>query len=178
MDTYVINTKMIVKAHEIGPDLADYLEMKGHKMCPRCSRPTHDIVNPFKDRVSEYGDFGISKLLGCKGDCSGEPTKWRFGDYSRGDITIKRSVPRKGRGKTVCPKIQPDNYTVSSSSIVCAVGPNSTSVGRALKIGQYVKEEKSPCRVKMTVYNSDGTVAETYIAVGKGAKVKIPGYNC
>lgn len=176
MSKYSFKMKMTAAAHEIGPDLAKYLEKEGHKMCPRCSRPMYDIENPFKDMGSEYGDFGISKLLGCHGECSGEPTKWRFGNYSQGDIVT--------RLKNDCldymekPKeIYFDNPIITSSSVICSVGPGSTTVGRPLKAGQYVEEEKDPRRARMTVYNSDGTIDETYIAVGRSAKIKIPGYN-
>lgn len=187
MSKYVFKMKMTAAAHEIGPDLAEYLEKEGHKMCPRCSRPMYDIENPFKDMDSEYGDFGISKLLGCHSECSGEPTKWRFGNYSQADIVAKQMRPKKTRDtplwknehfeKMKKPRKLYNNHTITAPSVICSVGPGSTTVGRPLKAGQYVEEEKDSHRVRMTVYNTDGTIDETYVVVGRGAKIKIPGYN-
>lgn len=158
MSKYSFNTKTIAQAHEIGPDLANYLRSKDHEMCNRCHRPKNDIEKPFEHMEGTYGDYGISKLIGCHDICSEPPTTWRFGSHASTTIYNKISCDTHG-------------------TFIGAIGSGCITMGEALKFGQFVEETQDADRLTYTVYNSDGTIYQKYIAIGSKPSIKIPGYN-
>jgi len=89
MSKYSVGTNRTVHGSEISPDLAEYLKNQGHMTCERCQRPYNDVVNPFSNLNGKFGDYGISKINGCNGACSGPPKTWRFGNgASVGTVTM------------------------------------------------------------------------------------------
>ena len=80
MSKYSITTKRIVNSHDISPDLAFYLQKQGHTVCDKCQRPSNDIPFPFKNMNGKFGDYGVSKIVGCNGKCNGPPKIWTIGN--------------------------------------------------------------------------------------------------